>query len=505
MSPERTWFALLPVVLLLQTAASSLDFHLGARFAVHLPASYYPGFAERTTVLEAAGERQPRFAAAVSLEAGTQGYYLCSLVVVLGDVTVWSSDRPVQELAAGGLCQLELAENGQLRLTDGAGVARWWSGTAGLGAKALHLDSRTGNLLLLDDKNNTVWQSFDKPTDKLLPGQWLRLPSYFATTLTKMSPAFYSVELDGDKIAAYLYFGLLRYSYWELIPSRNQTMAFAGMSKSGLTMFDRRRRPVARMSPALKKEPVRFLALGDDGNLGLYVFDRRNNKFRASYNALAFCELPLACGVHGVCSASGRCTDFAARRLEPAPIGTLVCNATSTRSVVHDMMEMRGVTTVLKAASPLANVTVKKCVDLCLSSCSCAAALYVEEVNDGSVTADRGVCSHYELTAGVREVISGSNSPRYSYWVKVLKGKICQEDEEDYSATNSLLAKILIIFGTVDVMGLILFAGLCVYYFFCLRRRAVDKHVAGEGEAAGHDRGSMEPDGTANVGAVQAS
>jgi hypothetical protein len=139
MSPERTWFALLSVVLLLQTAASSLDFHLGARFAVHLTASYYPGFAERTTVLEAAGERQPRFAAAVSLEAGTQGYYLCSLVVVLGDVTVWSSDRPVQEFAAGGLCQLELAENGQLRLTDGAGVARWWSGTAGLGAKVIHL------------------------------------------------------------------------------------------------------------------------------------------------------------------------------------------------------------------------------------------------------------------------------------------------------------------------------------------------------------------------------
>uniref|UniRef100_A0ACD5VVP1 Uncharacterized protein n=1 Tax=Avena sativa TaxID=4498 RepID=A0ACD5VVP1_AVESA len=502
MSAECTWFALLPIALLLQTAFSSLDFPTGARFAVHLPLIYQPGFTERTTVLEAAGERQPRFAAAVSVEAGTRGYYLCSLVVLLGNVTVWSSDQPIQEFAAGRLCQVELAEDGQLRLTDGAGVAGWWSATAGLGAKTLHLDSRTGNLVLLDDKKHTVWQSFDKPTDKLLQGQWLRLPSYFTVSLTKFSPAFYSVELDGDRIAAYLYFGQGRYSYWELIPSHNRTMAFVGMSESGLTMFDRGRRPVAQISPALKKaEPVRFLALGHDGNLGLYFFDGPNNKFRASYKALAFCELPLACGVHGVCSASGSCTDFSARGVEPAQSGTLVCNATANNSsVAHDMVEVRGVTTVLKAASPLANVTVQQCVDLCLRSCSCAAALYVED-NNGIVTAGSGVCSHYELTAGVREVIGGSDdSPGYRYWVKVLKGRNCREDEEDYSATNAVLTKILIIFGTVDVLGLLLFAGLSVYYFFRPHKRAIDKHVTGEGEGAGHGRGAEEQDGTTNIG-----
>jgi hypothetical protein len=139
MSPGCASFALLLVALILQTAVSSSDFHLGDRFAVHLPASYESGFAEHTTVLEAAGERQPRFAAAVSVEAGTKGHYLCSLVVLLGNVTVWTSDRPVQEIAVGGVCQLELAEDGQLRLTDGAGVAGWWSATAGQGAKVIHL------------------------------------------------------------------------------------------------------------------------------------------------------------------------------------------------------------------------------------------------------------------------------------------------------------------------------------------------------------------------------
>jgi hypothetical protein len=364
------------------------------------------------------------------------------------------------------------------------------------------LDSRTGNLLLLDDKNQTVWQSFDKPTDKLLQGQWLRLPSHVTTSLTKMSPALYSVELDDDKIAAYLYFGQRRYSYWELIPSSSESMEFAGMSESGLTMFDRRRRSVAQISPALKKEPVRFLALGDDGNVGLFFFDSSSNKFRASYKALEFCELPLACGVRAFCSASGSCTNFSTRGVEPVQSGTLICNATTA----YAMMGMRGVTTVLKAASPLLNVTVPQCVELCLRSCSCTAALYVDDNDGGMFTPDRGVCSHYELTAGVREVIGGSDddSPRYRYWVKVLNVTTnTRDDEQDYdSATNAKLTKILIIFGTVDVIGLILFAGLCVYYFFGLRERAVDKHVTGEeGEAAGHDSGAAEPD---SIGAVQA-
>jgi hypothetical protein len=116
------------------------------------------------------------------------------------------------------------------------------------------------------------------------------------------------------------------------------------------------------------------------------------------------------------------------------------------------------------------------------------------------------VCSHYELTAGVREVIGGSDddSPRYRYWVKVLNvtTNTTRDDEQDHddSATNAELTKILIIFGTVDAIGLILFAGLCVYYFFGLRERAVDKHVTEEGEAAGHDhdRGATEPDSTTN-------
>ena len=71
------------------------------------------------------------------------------------------------------------------------------------------MDRRTGNLVLVDSRNRTRWQSLDHPTDKLVRGEQRRLPLHFVVPTTKVvSPsAFYSFELDGDKIAAYVNLG----------------------------------------------------------------------------------------------------------------------------------------------------------------------------------------------------------------------------------------------------------------------------------------------------------
>ncbi|KAF2302966.1 hypothetical protein GH714_012096 [Hevea brasiliensis] len=55
----------------------------------------------------------------------------------------------------------------------------------------------TGNLLLHDGFNNTVWQSFDHPTDKLLPGQKLLAGQKLVASISKtnVSEGDYSVSL----------------------------------------------------------------------------------------------------------------------------------------------------------------------------------------------------------------------------------------------------------------------------------------------------------------------
>ncbi|CAD6236150.1 unnamed protein product [Miscanthus lutarioriparius] len=487
------------VLLLEQIALSSADFPLGGQATVQLPpAPCQPGFAARAVVLDAHGHRQPAFVAAVSAAEAGAGRCTCSLVVLLGGVKVWASDH-LEKFVPAALCRLELTEGGQLRLTDGAGKVGWLSGTAGQGVKALHLDRKTGNLVLLDAQNCTRWQSLDDPTDTFLRGQQRRLPVYLiAPTTTKVvSSVFYSFELDGDKIAAYVNFGETRYSYWELAPPANRTMASARLNGSGLRMLDLQGVTVAQITPPVKKPPVSFLALGDDGNLVMYYYDTQHQKFRASYRALGFCELPLSCSVHEVCSSAGKCKDFSeyADR-PPARSGNASCDKAC-------MVHLRGVTTVLRTSSPLTNVTLRECVVQCARNLSCNAALYVKDDAGVVAAAEHGVCSHYTLTAGAREVTDGSR--RYSYWVKFPAAAAGgdeddddDEDEDDDSFPGKLsTSTILMICGAIDVVCALVFVVLVALYFRRLRKLAgaVDRVVElqeGETEGAGEQNDTRQ-------------
>uniref|UniRef100_A0A0E0JQG4 non-specific serine/threonine protein kinase n=1 Tax=Oryza punctata TaxID=4537 RepID=A0A0E0JQG4_ORYPU len=503
MAPRCTLSVLLPVALLLRAALASPDFPLGKNFTVPL---YYQQPADlavtTTTVLNTSrgAPQRPGVAAAISVVAGTgglEGLSMCSLVVLLGNVTVWASDHDGGRFLVRGFCRLELTVDGDLRLTDAAGTVGWSSATGGRRAKVLRL-TRSGNLRLLDAKNQSVWQSFDKPTDKLLRGQRIGVPSYLTAPVTMIGSAFFSLELKEHTITANLNVGVRRYTYWELTPSPNRSVAFAEMDVLGLRLLDRQRRPVAQISPAIKAQ-VSFLSLGEDGNLGMYFYDSHYMKFGPSYEALGFCELPFACGLRGVCSAAGECDDFSTYGVhEPAPAHRhSACNATTVADQ-HYMAVMEGVTTALRPASPpTTNVTMRQCAESCLRDCSCAAALYVAaEVDHG------GACSSYEMTAGAREVIGAGRGHSHRYLVKAPRTRDCEhEHEDDDSGVNRVLTKILIGFGTLDVIGLCAFTWLCAYYCIYLRDIPVldDKDdEADEEEEAARRRDVVMPNPPAN-------
>ncbi|KAJ0475389.1 putative protein kinase RLK-Pelle-SD-2b family [Helianthus annuus] len=73
----------------------------------------------------------------------------------------------------------------------------------------------TGNLVLFDDQNSVVWQSFDDPTDSLLPGQKLfqeqELQSH--TSLTQFWEGMYSLKLTDTGVFGYAYNSQLYYRW----------------------------------------------------------------------------------------------------------------------------------------------------------------------------------------------------------------------------------------------------------------------------------------------------
>ncbi|XP_058106446.1 G-type lectin S-receptor-like serine/threonine-protein kinase LECRK1 [Magnolia sinica] len=94
---------------------------------------------------------------------------------------VWTAngDSPVQ-----GGSKVELTTDGQLVLTDSQGRVIWRAEpTNGSVTSAAMLD--TGNFVLTSKDSAILWQSFDVPTDTILPSQKLRFRSELSSRLTK--------------------------------------------------------------------------------------------------------------------------------------------------------------------------------------------------------------------------------------------------------------------------------------------------------------------------------
>ncbi|KAF0890568.1 hypothetical protein E2562_003779 [Oryza meyeriana var. granulata] len=110
---------------------------------------------------------------------------------------VWSANRasPVGENAT-----LELTGDGDLVLRESNGKLVWSSSTLGRSVTGMEI-TENGNLVLFDQRNATVWQSFDHPTDALLPGQSLlqgmRLTANTSTTNWTESRLYMTVLPDG--------------------------------------------------------------------------------------------------------------------------------------------------------------------------------------------------------------------------------------------------------------------------------------------------------------------
>ncbi|KAG5597289.1 hypothetical protein H5410_038521 [Solanum commersonii] len=79
----------------------------------------------------------------------------------------FNRDHPVKANAT-----LQLGLDGNLVLADSDGTFVWSTNTTGKSVSGLSM-TETGNLVLFDKANHTIWQSFDHPTDCLLPGQSL--------------------------------------------------------------------------------------------------------------------------------------------------------------------------------------------------------------------------------------------------------------------------------------------------------------------------------------------
>ncbi|KAK1286537.1 G-type lectin S-receptor-like serine/threonine-protein kinase [Acorus calamus] len=319
---------------------------------------------------------------------------------------VWSANpnRPVGENAT-----LSLTWYGDLLLQDSDGTIVWTTKTLKKPVKGMSINN-DGNLVLFDWNGKTVWQSFDHPTDVLVPGQTLTRTqnSHPPSTPSPSPPTAYSLPSDRTR----------------------PRPKYAKFTNGSLEIYVESNKPAASIALP-KASSAQYLKLDSDGHLRAYEWSTKGWAVVADVFGLNACLYPKACGEYGICADDGQCS---------CPIGTSGCYSffrpvnyrrpslgCSTATPIscrlsgyHRMIAIEDVSYFGYSdagAVALKGVDKERCKQACLKSCACRAALfqYGSDPMKGycylpskvySMIDIRSEVSHYNSTAFLKVQVS---------------------------------------------------------------------------------------------------
>lgn len=305
---------------------------------------------------------------------------------------VWSANRnnPVRINAT-----LELTSDGNLVLQDADGSVAWSTNTNGKSVVGLKLTDM-GNLVLFNKTDAAVWQSFDHPTDSLVPGQKLmegkKLTASVSATIWT-DEGLFSLSVTNEGLFAFIESKNISVPYYELVRATKTSKepGHARYLNGSLALFINSSEPSkpdgAVSVPPASSSPGQYMRLWPDGHLKVYEWKTMGGWTEVAdllTGYLGECSYPLVCGKYGICS-QGQCSCPATyfkllNDRQPAlgcsQISPLSCEASQD----HSFVELNDVT-YFTFSSDLTNTDSETCKQACLKNCSCKAALFQYGLN----------------------------------------------------------------------------------------------------------------------------
>ncbi|KAJ0111779.1 hypothetical protein Patl1_03221 [Pistacia atlantica] len=301
---------------------------------------------------------------------------------------VWSAngDHPVRINAT-----LELTFDGDLVLRDADGKIAWSTKTGGKSVVGLNL-TETGNLVLFDNNNSTVWQSFDYPTDSLVPGQKLMLGRKLtaSVSLTNWTKGLFSLSLTNEGLFSFVGSNP-RQVYVQNSLSFNVTeTSYVRFMNGSLSLFlnssEISDKPDQIFYSIPEASSAQYMRLRPDGHLNVYEWENGEWKVVADLltGYLGDCNYPMVCGKYGICSnvfcrcptSDGLATYFKQENDSQSTAGCSQITPISCEySAHHSFIELKDVT-YFTFYSDRENIDSEKCKQECLMNCSCKAAFF---------------------------------------------------------------------------------------------------------------------------------
>ncbi|KAJ0714062.1 putative protein kinase RLK-Pelle-SD-2b family transcription factor WD40-like family [Helianthus annuus] len=179
----------------------------------------------------------------------------------------------------------------------------WSTDTSNLNVEKLTL-LNNGNLVLMGSESKVIWQSFDRPTNTLLPGQTLSYPRNLRAPSTKSVTSYYTFVVDREGVALMWESNV---TYWQSrLSSLSSSVKDVRFNPNGvLEMYDEMEKIVWSVSSKDFGESsvsLRHLRMDQDGNLRIYSWDKVARTWRVGWQAVEDqCNVFGSCGLYSVC------------------------------------------------------------------------------------------------------------------------------------------------------------------------------------------------------------
>ncbi|KAK4268029.1 hypothetical protein QN277_024736 [Acacia crassicarpa] len=305
---------------------------------------------------------------------------------------IWMANRDV--LVNGKRSMLTLHSNGNLVLNDAGQVDVWATNTTSLKRPELILQD-DGNLVLLEYPNHIVWQSFDFPTDTLVPGQRLTRHSSLVSSKsqTNVSSGFHKLFFDNDNVLRLLYNGPdVSSIYWPPPWNLPQSNGRSTFNASRFVFLDSYGDIISTDNFTSKTSDYglvlqRRLTIDSDGNVRVYSRRNGEEKWYISWQVIS-----AGCNIHGICGENSFCKyepyigraclclpgyrfkDESDSSLGCEPEFNLSCNPEDSDFLYIPNGDFYGYD-----QGTYLNITFDECKKECLKSCNCNGFQYARD------------------------------------------------------------------------------------------------------------------------------
>eukprot|EP00250_Pteridium_aquilinum_P012928 c21032_g1_i1 orf=790-2982(+) len=418
------------------------------------------------------------FAVALLTLTGQTSVYLC-IQHTSSQQIVWTANRDAP-VSLSDMLVFTPGGNAYL-MHDNESNVLWSTNTTGRGVTKMQMQD-TGNLVLLDAENKTVWQSFDHPTDTLLTGQVLRpqigMKLVSSTSDTNMSSGGYTLSLEaGDLHLVFAGYGGMALPYWSMSQDRrlvhyvSGAPSYAVLNSTGLSLVRNDSVVISLLTLSSSNASLCRATVKPDGNFYMYVFS--SNVWTPLFVALqSSCDLPLYCGPLGLCSGDQCTCPGSLQAIDKNNItqgcqgvAMISCAQNSSASAPSGFEKMGENLDYFANSYVLPALTsgLDACENLCLHNCSCSAFFFYNE---------SGYCYMYPQLG----TIQSGGSPRHSLYVRTSGSGEALGPTGGSTASNGQgwpsFVLPVIIGGSVSII--IAMVGTFLYWYFKLRRMSVE-------------------------------